>query len=219
VLDAASALPSCLAALGAARRSGLVREIVVVDGGSRDASRDVAAAHGVVVVPGRPGRGVQLAAGAAVASGDWLLFLHADTVVGSEWAPAAAAFLGNPANRDKAAYFRLALDDPSPAARRLERAVRLRCRVLALPYGDQGLLIAAGFYRSLGGFRPLPLMEDVDLARRIGRRRLRPLAATATTSAIRYRRDGYAARSLRNLVCISLYFLGVPPRLILRLYK
>jgi hypothetical protein len=87
-----------------------------------------------------------------------------------------------------------------------------------LPYGDQGLLLAAGFYRALGGFQPLPLMEDVDLARRIGRRRLIALDATATTSASRYRRDGYFRRVLRNLTCLALYYLGVPPRLILRLY-
>jgi rSAM/selenodomain-associated transferase 2 len=218
VLDAAAALPSCLEALAEARQNGLLREIIVVDGGSRDGSRDVAAAHGATVVRALPGRGLQLATGAAAADGDWLLFLHADTVPRPRWSGAAAAFLGDPANRERAAYFSLAFDDPSPAARRLERAVRLRCRILALPYGDQGLLIAAEFYRSLGGFRPLPLMEDVDLVRRIGRPRLRALAVTATTSAVRYRRDGYATRSLRNLACLSLYLLGVPSRLIRRLY-
>ena len=93
-----------------------------------------------------------------------------------------------------------------------------RCRLLALPYGDQGLLIPRGLYEALGGFRPLPLMEDVDLVRRIGRRRLALLPVAAVTSAARYRRAGYGPRVLRNLACLSLYGLGVPPRVIARLY-
>ena len=90
--------------------------------------------------------------------------------------------------------------------------------MLRLPYGDQGLLISASFYPALGGFRPLPLMEDVDLVRRLGRRRLAPIAAQIIASARRYRRDGYFRRPLRNLLCLSLYFVGVPPTRIARLY-
>ena len=85
-------------------------------------------------------------------------------------------------------------------------------------YGDQGLLIGRDFYLSLGGFRALPLMEDVDLVRRIGRRRLVILPISARTSAARWRSQGWTARSLRNVTCLSLYFLGVPPRLLYRLY-
>ncbi|MEE8246899.1 MAG: glycosyl transferase family 2, partial [Alphaproteobacteria bacterium] len=87
-----------------------------------------------------------------------------------------------------------------------------------LPYGDQGLLIHRDLYSRVGGFRPLPLMEDVDIVRRIGARRLVVLEAAALTSAARYRRAGYLRRSLRNLACLGLYFLGVPPRLLVRLY-
>jgi hypothetical protein len=79
-------------------------------------------------------------------------------------------------------------------------------------------LIARAFYDSLGGYRPLPLMEDVDLVRRIGRARLRPLDAVATTSAARYRRDGWILRPLRNLFCLALYVAGVPPKALLPLY-
>ncbi len=127
-------------------------------------------------------------------------------------------FIARPENADRAAYFGFRLDDAAPAARILEAAVGLRCRLLGLPYGDQGLLIARDLYLRLGGFRPLPLMEDVDLVRRIGRRRLVALSCTATTSAARYRREGYVLRPLRNLFCLTLYFLGVPPRRILRFY-
>ncbi|MDA0221230.1 MAG: glycosyl transferase family 2, partial [Proteobacteria bacterium] len=93
-----------------------------------------------------------------------------------------------------------------------------RARRFGLPYGDQGLLIARDFYETLGGFRPLPIMEDVDLVRRIGKARLTTLQGHVTTSAARYRRSGYTVRMLRNLACLTLYFAGLPPRLIARLY-
>jgi len=218
-LDAEATLPATLAALGEGRAAGLVGECIVVDGGSRDLSVEIARAQGATVVSTRPGRGGQLAVGAASALGEWLLFLHADTRLAPGWSWAAAAFIADDANHRRAAYLRYRLDDPAPAARRLEALVAWRCRSFALPYGDQGLLISSALYREIGGFRPLPLMEDVDLARRLGRRRLVPLAGDAVTSAERYRRGGYVARPLRNLGCLALYFLGVPPRLILRLYR
>ena len=119
---------------------------------------------------------------------------------------------------DRAGYFRFALDSDDPRARRLERLVAWRCRVLALPYGDQGLLIHRDLLAAVGGIRPLPLMEDVDLVRRLGRRRLVALDAAAITSAAKWQRQGWYRRSLRNLACLALYFAGVPPRLIARLY-
>ncbi len=217
-LDAAETLPDALAALGEARAALLLREILVIDGGSRDNTAALAAAAGARVLSAPPGRGAQLAAGGAAASGEWLLFLHADTRLGPGWAAAVARFIADAGNRRRAAYLRFRLDEATPAARRLEAVVAWRCRRLALPYGDQGLLIPAQLYRELGGFRALPLMEDVDMVRRLGRQRLALLAADAVTSAARYRRDGYIARPLRNLGCLALYFLGLPPRLILRLY-
>jgi hypothetical protein len=129
-----------------------------------------------------------------------------------------AAFLSAPAAEGRAGYFDFALDDPAPAARRLEQAVAWRCWVLALPYGDQGLLIARRLYEAVGGFAPLPLMEDVDLVRRLGRRRLARIGMRCLASARRYRQGGYLRRPLRNLMCISLYFAGVPPARILRFY-
>ena len=217
-LDAASGLGASLAAIEVARGAGLLREIVVADGGSADATAAIAEAAGARVVRAPRGRGSQLAAGAAAAEGEWLCFLHADTQPGPRWCDAVAGFIADPANAERAGYFAFRLDDGSSSARRLERLVAWRSRVLGLPYGDQGLVIAKRFYSELGGFPALPLMEDVALVRRIGRRRLVALEATALTSAARYRRDGYLRRSLRNLVCLTLYFLGVSPRLIQRLY-
>jgi rSAM/selenodomain-associated transferase 2 len=217
-LDSANTLPGCLAALATARASGLVVEVIVADGGSADATLAIAASLGAKVVRAEQGRGGQLAAGAEAAHGDWLLFLHADTVLEPGWEGEAADFIGQ-LDSDRAGYFRFALDDESPSARRLEGLVALRCRLFALPYGDQGLLISRRLYQMIGGFRPLALMEDVDLVRRLGRKRLAMLAARAVTSAERFRRHGYWLRSARNLTILALYACGVPVRILTALYR
>ncbi len=214
-LDAVGELPATLAALADAR---LIREIIVADGGSDDDTVAIAHALGARTLIAPRGRGTQLAAAAAAAAADWLLFLHADCRLAPGWEPAVEAFVAAPEAPGRAGYFAFALDDASPVARRLERIVAWRCRVLALPYGDQGLLIARALYDKVGGFAALPLMEDVELARRLGRRRLAPLGVPAYASARRYRRGGYIRRPLRNLVCLAFYFMHVPARHIARLY-
>ncbi|MCX8134520.1 MAG: TIGR04283 family arsenosugar biosynthesis glycosyltransferase [Roseococcus sp.] len=207
-LNAAARLPPLLAQLRAAG----VGEVILADGGSTDGTTALAGAR-VIAAP--RGRGAQLRAGTAAARGPWLLVLHADTRLGPGWEEAVAAALAEPG---RARHFAFALDDPSPQARRLERAVAWRCRALALPYGDQGLLIHHGLLAAVGGYAPIPLMEDVDLVRRLGRRRLAPLPAQAITSAERWRREGWRRRSARNLALLALWFLGAPPRLLARLY-
>jgi rSAM/selenodomain-associated transferase 2 len=197
---------------------GPVAQIVVVDGGSRDDTVALAMEAGAQVVEAPRGRGSQLARGAQAATGDWLLFLHADCRLDAGWEDAVLAFVTAPGAESRAGYFALALDDEAPAARRLERLVSWRCRWLALPYGDQGLLISRALYDAAGGYKAIPLMEDVDLVRRLGRARLRPIDAAITASAARYRSGGYWRRSLRNLFCLALYFLGVSPGRIGRIY-
>ncbi len=204
-LNAAAFLRDTLASVTAAD------EVVVVDGGSDDGTADIADALGARVMSAPRGRGAQLVAGVASARGEWLLLQHADTRLAPGWRQAAIG-------PGQAGYFRFALDSNDPRARRLELAVAWRCRVLALPYGDQGLLIHRDLLASVGGVRPLPLMEDVDLIRRLGRRRLVALDAAAITSAAKWQRQGWYSRSLRNLACLGLYFAGVPPRLIARFY-
>jgi rSAM/selenodomain-associated transferase 2 len=205
-LNAAAFLPGTLAALGEGA------QVIVVDGGSTDATREQAAASGADVLTAPRGRGIQIAAGIAAASHPWLLLLHADTRLSSGWRGAAHT---DPA---RAGYFRFVLDSADPRARRLERLVAWRCRALGLPYGDQGLLIHRDLLRAAGGFKPLPLMEDVDLARRLGRARLVPLPADAVTSAHKWEAQGYLRRSARNLLCLSLWVAGVPPETIRRIY-
>jgi rSAM/selenodomain-associated transferase 2 len=217
-LNAASALRDSLPAVGAFSALDLLSEVIFADGGSHDDTAWIAEASGAVFLPAEKGRGNQLAAAANAARGDWLLFLHADTVLEPGWDAVVRAFIDNPGNAERAGYFRYRLDDRSPAARWLETLVAMRCRLFRLPYGDQGLLISRAFYQRLGGFKPVPLMEDVDLVRRVGRRRLTALPTAAVTSAVRYRRDGYLLRPLRNLCCLTLYLLGVPPRAIVKFY-
>lgn len=216
--NARDVLPGTIAALKVPEREVLIREIIVVDGGSDDGTPEIAERLGANVSHSPASRGGQLERGGAQASAEWLLFLHADTRLDAAWGQAVSAFTELPENQENAAVFRFALDDPDPRARRIERVTHWRNRVLGLPYGDQGLLISRAFYRQLGGFRPFPLMEDVDMVRRLGRRRICCLPATATTSAARYRRDGWWLRPLRNVALLTLFSLGTPPRLLSRLY-
>jgi len=197
---------------------GLRLSCTVCDGGSRDDTTTIARQAGAIVMVTEPGRGRQLADGAMAGSAPWLLFLHADTTLSMGWATAARRFMAEPVHAPKVGYFRLRFDSADPRARRLERLVDWRCRTFGLPYGDQGFLVERGFYRRTGGFRALPLMEDVDFVRRVGRRNLAALDADAVTSAERYERDGWLARPTRNLGCLALYFAGLSPGVIRRLY-
>jgi rSAM/selenodomain-associated transferase 2 len=212
-LNAARTLPATLAAL-----RGGVDDIVVADGGSSDDTVDIARVGGATVAVSERGRGIQLRTGAEAAACDWLLFLHADTRLQESWRHQVEDFTTDPDNRNRAAVFAFALDDASAPARRVEKLVAWRCRLLGLPYGDQGLLISRAHYDALGGFRPMPLMEDVDIVRRIGKKNLTVLSARAVTSAERYRRDGWWRRPVRNLLCLFLYFTGVPPRILEKIY-
>src|SRR5579864_385767 len=138
-LNAEARLDVTLTALDGGR--ALIREIIVADGGSSDGTVRLARERGLRLVEAPPGRGAQLAAGACVAEGQWLCFLHADTRLAAGWAEAVRRFIADAANQRLAAYFRYRLDDDARAARRIERVVLWRCRVFGLPYGDQGLLI------------------------------------------------------------------------------
>jgi len=206
------------ASLAATLRSvGRAEQIIVADGGSHDATAHLARSGGAQVVESAPGRGRQLHTGAKAATQDWFLFIHADTILAPDWRAHVDAHMRGAA--DFAGVFRFKLDDAAWQARALEALVALRVVVFALPYGDQGLLIHRRLYAALDGFRPLPLMEDVDFVRRIGRRRLKTLPCAAITSAQRWRKDGWLKRSVRNLACLTMFSAGAPIERIARLYE
>ena len=220
-LNAESGLAATLTALVPATVDGIVREVIVVDGGSTDRTAAIADQAGTQFVTRSGGRGYQLFAGARRARFPWLLFLHADTVLEPGWEREATALM-EAVDAGKrpltAAAFTFALDDVGAAPRLLERMVRLRCALFRLPYGDQGLLVPKLLYTEIGGFCALPLMEDVNIARRLKRRRIVMLRSRAVTGPQRFRRTGYLRRSARNLTCLALYFLRVPNSVIARLY-
>lgn len=220
-LNAEASLAACLSALITGAVDGVVRQVIVVDGGSSDRTLKIAEDAGADIVRSERGRGAQLRAGALAARFPWILFLHADTVLDVGWEREAATFIERVDAGQRppaAAAFRFALDDMGFLPRMIETGVAIRCTLLRLPYGDQGLLIPKRLYDQLGGFRPMPLMEDVDMVRRLGRSRTLILRTQAVTSAINYKRDGYISRAARNLTCLGLYYLRAPLPLIVRLY-
>jgi len=216
-LNSADGLETLLKGLAEGRERNIVGEIIIVDGGSDDETRRLANHFGARVFYSKKGRGPQLRAGGEEANGKWLLFLHADTRLTPIWFKAVQQFIDE-GNENKAAVFRFAFDDTSKSAKLIERGVDLRWKLFGLPYGDQGLLISKKLYHDIGGYKPIPLMEDVDIVRRIGKKRLELLPARAFTSAIRYQQYGYLLRAMRNLCILTLYFCGAPPRWLAKLY-
>jgi rSAM/selenodomain-associated transferase 2 len=204
-------------ALECTRRPGVER--IVVDGGSRDGSRGVAAALGAEqVLECEPGRAHQLSTGLDAASGELVLFLHADTRLDPGWDEALRRALEDPAVGGGA--FRLVFESPRAAYRVIEAGVALRCRVLRLPYGDQGLFARRKPLLEAGGIRPAPIFEDLDLVARIrGLGRFTLLRERAWTSPRRYERNGVLRTVLRNNLALSAYLLGLDRERVARWYR
>ncbi|UWQ25889.1 TIGR04283 family arsenosugar biosynthesis glycosyltransferase [Leisingera aquaemixtae] len=203
-LNAAEELPACLEHLMEGLGAGLIRELIITDGGSADETRAIAQAAGAEWISGAPSRGGQLRRGCAAARGDWLLVLHADTRLEPGWAAAAAQHVqegpGHPA------YFRLRFRARGLLPAWVAGWANFRARLFGLPYGDQGLLIRRQDYEAAGGYPDQPLMEDVALVRRL--EGLTALPSAALTSAARYQRAGWLRRGTRNLWTLACYFLG-----------
>ncbi len=220
-LNAQATLAATLSALVPACVEGLVREVILVDGGSSDATLAIADQSGAVIVAAPPGRGGQLKAGALRARFPWLMFLHADTILQPGFEREISHFMEQADTQmspPSAACFRFALDDVGLKPRTVEFGVAVRTALLKLPYGDQGLLIPRSLYNEAGGFSDLPIMEDIEFMRRLGRSRIRLLNARAVTSAVRYRKDGYFARVVRNQSCLALFLFRAPPERIAKFY-
>ena len=189
----------------------------------------------VVWVHGPPGRGVQLNAGAGRAEGRWLWFVHADSTLPANFPAifrqidAGGTGAGAVAAADPEAAgdggvvggsFRFALDSNAWQARVWERAVALRVALFGLPYGDQGLFVRREVFERMGGFRPIPLMEDVEFVGRMKREgRILHLKIQIVTSARRWEREGWWRRTSGNLGLLALYYVGVPPERLARRYE
>jgi glycosyltransferase involved in cell wall biosynthesis len=208
-MNDASGLSRTLAAVFPGMTDGLVRQVIVADGGSTDSTAALAGDAGVELVQSQPGRGHQLKLGAEAARHPWLLFLHAGTVLDEGWHRHAARFIAmvNDGTRPLAASaFRYGVDDTGVRPRLIEYAVSIWCTVTKLPFGEQGLLIPRLLYDRAGGYQPLPAMEDVDLVRRLSRSERAMFSSRAVIDAVDYQRDGYLARSGHRAVRLTKYF-------------
>ncbi len=193
-------------------------ECIVVDGGSNDRTRELAASAGATVIRGPRGRGPQMNTGAARAKGEILLFLHADARLPRgfdsevrEIIEGKGAILG---------AFSLDIAPSAPSLRLISLVANLRARHLGLPYGDQCLFLEKKVFSRLNGFSPLPIMEDFDLARRAKREgRVLVSDMKVRASARRWQRLGAFKTTLLNQLLVAGFCCGVPAETLSRLYK
>lgn len=206
-LNEAEYLTHLLPRLTAARP----HEILVADGGSSDDSATVAYSFGAKVVRAQRGRACQMNAAVSVATGEFLLFLHADTDPPENFPALVAAALEQPTVA--AGAFRFALREPVFGGTMIEKGVALRCFLRQLPYGDQGLFVRRALFASLGGFHGLPVLEDLEMVRRL--RALGRIVITreaARTSSRRWREAGIVRTFLRHQAALITYFLRAKPK-------
>jgi rSAM/selenodomain-associated transferase 2 len=193
-------------------------EIIVSDGGSEDATLAIAGKQADLTLSSACGRGEQMNAGAAAARGDALLFLHADTLLPEGWMEEVVEILKD--GRVSCGAFRFALPEKSAAFGLISAMVNLRSKWLKLPYGDQALFMRRERFEEAGGFKTLPIMEDVDFVRRLGKKGEVVIAGKAVlTSSRRWQKEGWVWTTIRNQVLLWLYLLGVPPERLYRFYR
>ncbi len=198
-------------------QAGSRLETIVVDGGSSDGSLEVARTQGARTLSAAGGRARQMNAGAALATSSILLFLHADTIL----PPGFEQCIRDTLNRAgvAAGAFELGIASRRWPYRIIEKAANLRARYLQMPYGDQGLFVRAELFHRLGGFRDMPIMEDVDLIKRLRRcGRVAVVPFRATTSARRWQTLGFWRTTWINQKTLLAYFLGISPQRLARWY-
>lgn len=200
------------------RLQGLApHEILIGDGGSDDGTRGIAQRFGVRCLDTPRGRAVQMNTAASEATGDLLLFLHADSHLD------AAAYARMTAAMQTGRYlggaFSLSIDSPVRALQTISRLATLRSRYLSLVYGDQGIFVRPEVFRELGGFPPLPICEDLDFFRRLKNRgRTVILRDPIVTSARRWHAEGVFWTTTRNILIASLFLMGFSPAVLSKWY-
>lgn len=193
-------------------------EVIVVDGGSGDDTVQIAKAFGAVVIQSPSGRGIQMNAGAAIATAPIVLFLHADTCLPMGYDGLIHETLLQPGVI--AGAFNLAIAGSQSGLRLVEWGVFWRSHWLHLPYGDQGLFLKTEVFHKLGGFHNLPIMEDFVLVRRLNALgKVAIAAATVSTSDRRWQTLGIFKTTLVNQLMILGYFVGIPPTTLAQWYR
>ncbi len=193
-------------------------EVIVVDGGSRDQTVEIVRSLGFSVISATPGRANQMNAGAAIATGDILLFLHADTRLPIHFDTFIRQALQHPATL--AGAFELRIDSQMRGVRLIERMVNMRSHFFSMPYGDQAIFLKATVFQDIGGFPNLPIMEDFELIRRLrSQGQITIISASVLTSGRRWQKLGVVKTTLINQLIIVGYFLGISPQQLVRWYR
>lgn len=218
VLNEQAHIGTCL---GNLRAQGLgdSRQIIVVDGDPEGGTIDLVRDGDVLCLKSAPGRGRQMNAGAAVADGDILLFLHADTVLPVGALEKISQVMAS--GRCVGGAFDLAIDSERLFLRYIAFRARSRSRQNRIPYGDQAIFVDREYFERIGGFSEIPIMEDVDLMRRLkkNRQRIHIFRDRVLTSSRRWEAEGALYTTLRNQFLVLLYYLGVSPERLSRLYS
>ncbi|MDZ8056562.1 MAG: TIGR04283 family arsenosugar biosynthesis glycosyltransferase [Aulosira sp. ZfuVER01] len=193
-------------------------EVIVVDGGSQDDTVAIAQSLGVKVITSSPGRAVQMNAGEVAASGEILLFLHADTHLPPGFDAMIRTVLQQP--KTVAGAFNLRIDASGWGMRLVEWGVKMRSHFLQMPYGDQAIFITKELFQQIGGFPELPIMEDFELIRRLKSvGKIAIITEPVVTSARRWLRKGILQTTLINQIVIIAYLLGISPQRIRSWYR
>ena len=192
-------------------------EVIVVDGGSRDNTVELAGSNGAKVIQSAPGKAIQMNAGARAARGELLVFLHADTLLPADFNYQILSALNQ--NGVAAGAFRLAIDSTGAGIRFIEATTYLRSRYLQLPYGDQALFMRKAVFEEIGGFPEMPIMEDFILVRRLKRKgKIVIVPEPVITSPRRWLHLGIIRTSLINHLIVMAYYLGISPDRLNRWY-
>ena len=215
VLNEAAGITACLDMLAP---YGDRLEVIVADGGSSDETPKIVEQYPVKLVHSPIGRGVQMNSGAAITTGDILLFLHSDTRLPADFIETIETVLAQP--QTVAGAFRLEIDDSQSSLRWIEWTVQWRSQFWSLPYGDQAIFVKTNVFRALDGYKELPIMEDYEFVKRLKKQGRITLASTAVkTSARRWQKLGVLRTTLLNQVMIFGYHLGINPETLRQWYR